>query len=170
MAIKKQQHPLLDSECVELLLYRINEEEFSSRLYEAMSLFLNNKGYMNAAKLWKRYSEEELTHAQWAKDYLLSFGMCPCLQTIQEPDTEFTDLAKVIELSYEHEVEVSKQCKELAACALGKGDFMLFSLAQKYCAEQVEELDKLQTLKDQLEAFGRDKIALRLLDHELASY
>lgn len=37
-----------------------------------------------------------------------------------------------------------------------------------YRIEQVEELDKLQTLLDKLETFGEDKLALKLLDQELA--
>jgi ferritin len=135
-----------------------------------MSLFLNNKGYINAGKLWKKYSDEELIHAGWAKEYLLSFGILPELRTIEQPDNEFTDLAQIIDLTYDHEIEVSKQCNELATCALDNQDHLLYSLANRYVKEQVEELDKAQTLKDQLESFGRDKIALRLLDHELADY
>ena len=47
---------------------------------------------------------------------------------------------------------------------------MLYTLSSKYLAEQIEEMDKAQTWVDQLEAFGEDKIAMRLLDHEMAEY
>ena len=40
----------------------------------------------------------------------------------------------------------------------------------KYLKEQVEEHNKMQDLVDQLEAFGEDKIAMRLFDHELKDY
>jgi ferritin len=36
--------------------------------------------------------------------------------------------------------------------------------------EQNEEMGKTQDLVDQLEAFGEDKIALRLFDHDLSHY
>jgi ferritin len=168
--MSKQEHKLLSTKCVEQLTYRINQEEFSSRLYEAMSLWLNNTGYLNAGKLWDKYSKEELVHAGWAKTFLLSFGITPDLQTIEAPEMEYEDLAQIIELSYGHEIDIAVQCTALAKCAMEEGNMMLFSLAQRYTAEQVEELDKLQTLKDQLATFGTDKIALRLLDHEIEAY
>jgi ferritin len=51
-----------------------------------------------------------------------------------------------------------------------KGDHMLYELALKFLKEQVEEHNKMQNWKDQLKAFGEDKIAMRLLDHEMKDY
>ena len=45
---------LLKSEVVDLLNYRIQQEEFSSRLYEQMSLWLDDNGFMNTSKLYKK--------------------------------------------------------------------------------------------------------------------
>jgi ferritin len=47
---------------------------------------------------------------------------------------------------------------------------LLHQLAIKFLQEQQEELGKIQNLIDQLESFGEDKIAMRLLDHELKDY
>jgi ferritin len=44
---------------------------------------------------------------------------------------------------------------------------MLYELSLKFLKEQVEEHDKMQTWVDKLEAFGTDKLALRLLDNEM---
>ena len=44
---------------------------------------------------------------------------------------------------------------------------MLLSLALKYVAEQVEELDKLQTILDMIDVFGTSKESLFLLDNKL---
>jgi ferritin len=73
-------------------------------------------------------------------------------------------------MSFDHEVEVSTQCMKLADAAFKKADHMLYELALKYLKEQVEEHDKMQNWVDQLEAFGTDKIAMRLLDHEMKDY
>ena len=43
---------------------------------------------------------------------------------------------------------ISKECQELAQSALKRGEVMLHSLAMKYCAEQIEEMDKAFSLKD----------------------
>lgn len=47
------------------------------------------------------------------------------------------------------------------------GNHLLYQLAMKYLQEQQEELGKVQTYMDKLEAFGEDKIAMRLFDNEL---
>lgn len=159
---------VISQKSIELLTYRILEEEKSSRLYEDMSLYLNNEGYAGASSVWEKYSKEELTHAGWAKEYLLSLGIKPKLSTLPELKTEYNSLVNIVDISYKHEVDILNQCKELAAHAHSEMDFLLYDYALKYVREQLEELDKLQTWKDQIKSFGSDKIALRLLDTAMA--
>lgn len=164
---KPVKNPFASESVIKALNMRIEQEENSSRLYEAMSLWLNDKGYMGAAKKWKSDSEDEMGHAQWAKDYLLDMGVQPTLPTLVKPQQSFTGLCDIIRQSYDHEVMVTNQCNELAKEAMKNGDHLLYQLANKYMQEQQEEIGKLQTLLDKLEAFGEDKIAMRLLDNEL---
>ena len=160
---------LLSDECVNYLNFRIEQEELSSRKYLAMSMWLNNSGYMGAAKLWHKYSEEEFAHADWAREYLLAMGVQPVTPKLDAPTQTFSGLPEIIEMSYQHEIEVTLQCKALASEAFKKGDHMLYELALKFLKEQVEEHDKMQTWMDELTAFGTDKIALRLLDNKMGS-
>jgi ferritin len=166
----KSKNPLITDKCIEYLNYRIQQEEYSVRVYLAMSMWLDDKGYVNAAKLWKKYSSEENTHADWAREYLISLGVQPETRELEKPNQDFSGLPQIIKDSYDHEVEITNQVKELAAHALEMGDHMLYQLGLQYVKEQVEELGKLQNFLDQLEAFGEDKIAMRLLDHELKDY
>lgn len=162
-----QRNILLSDACITLLNYRIEQEEFSSRLYLSMSMWLNDNGYKHSAALWKKYSDEEQSHADWAKDYLLAMGIQPATPALAAPGDTYASLPEIIRKSYKHEVEVTMQCKALADKAMAGGDHMLYTLAEKYLTEQIEEHDKMQNLIDQLEAFGEDKIALRLLDNAL---
>ena len=73
----KIDNPLINNTAIEFLNYRIEQEEYSSRIYLAMSMWLNNEGFSGASSLWKKYSGEELTHSDWARTYLLSFGIQP---------------------------------------------------------------------------------------------
>ena len=164
---KKSDNPLITPQAVDHLNYRIEQEEYSSRIYLAKSMWLNNEGYTGAASLWKKYSEEELAHAEWARTYLLSFGIQPLTPALKQPQQTFLGLPEIIEMSYDHEIEVSKQAKELADSAFKAADHILYELALKYLKEQVEEHDKTQTWLDKLAAFGTDPIALRLLDNEM---
>lgn len=165
--VTSSRNPLLSEELIKTLNYRIEQEEVSSRSYLAMSLWLNNKGYTGAAKLWKTYSDEEQKHADWSKEYLLAMGVQPTTPTLPAPKQNYAGLPEIISESYDHEIIVTTQCKELATQALKSGDHMLYTLALQYCKEQIEEHDKMQTWLDKLEAFGTDKLALRMLDEEM---
>lgn len=161
-------NPFVDDDCINILNFRIEQEEYSSRVYHAMSMYLNDKGYTNSAKRWQQDSDDEMVHASWAKEYLLDMGIQPKIPALKEPPQDYKGLPDVIRKSYDHEVLVTKQCQELASHALKSGNHLLYQLALKYLKEQQEELGKVQTYIDQLEAFGEDKLALRLFDNSLA--
>lgn len=155
---------LISKKTIDLLQYRITEEDNSSRIYLSMSLWLENEGYTNASKLWKQYSTEELTHADWARKYLLSFGVLPETSELKKVNSSYKGLPDIIKKSFDHEIEITLQLQKLAKHALDINDSMLYTLTQKYLAEQIEEHDKTQTLMDQLKSFGTNKQAMRLLD------
>lgn len=164
---KKTHNPMIDEHCIKNLQFRIQQEEESSRLYLSMSMWLNNEGYTGAAKLWQKYADEEMTHAGWAREYLLAMGVTPAVPVLAVQPTTFSGLPQIIRDSYEHEIVVTKQIKVMATGALREGDHMLYELCMRYLKEQVEEHDKTQTWLDKLNTFGEDKIALRMLDEEM---
>jgi ferritin len=166
--VTKQKNPFATKSVIDILNLRIENEEYSSRFYEAMAMWLNDKGFMGAYKQWISDSADEMAHAKWAKEYLLDMGVQPKIPALKEPPQTFKGLDDIIYKSYEHEVMVTTQCNDLAKQAMKDGDHLLYQLANKFLQEQQEELGKLQTLMDKLETFGTDKIALRLLDNELA--
>jgi ferritin len=168
--ITKNKNVLLSDECVDYLNYRVQQEEYSGRIYLSMSLWLDNNGYVNGAKLWRKYSDEEMKHADIARDYLLAMGVQPATPELEQPEQNFTGFPQIIRESYQHEIDITNQIKELASDTFKKGDHMLYELALGYLKEQVEEHAKMQNWMDQLVAFGEDKIAMRLLDHEIKDY
>lgn len=163
-------NPLIDDSCISFLNYRVQQEDYSSRIYLAMSLWLNNNGYLNSAKLWKKYSDEERGHADIARTYLLNMGVQPATAVLDQPAEVYGGLPDIIRKSYDHEIDITNQCSDLATHALKDGSHMLYELALHYLREQNEEHGKMQDLVDQLTAFGEDKIAMRLLDHEIKDY
>ena len=163
----KRKNPFATESVIKVLNFRIEQEEQSSRLYHAMSMWLNDRGYMGASKAWQSDADGEMEHAKWAKEYLLDMGVQPVIPALKQPEQDFEGLSAIIRKSYEHEVLVTQQCNDLANQAMRSGDNLLYQLANRFLQEQQEELGKIQTLVDKLEAFGEDKIALRLLDNEL---
>lgn len=92
----------------------------------------------------------ELEHAGWAKEYLLSFDIMPELATIEEPVNDFASLQDIFNKVYEQEVLTTKQCLELAKHAMEEPDYNLFTLAQKFNAEQVHEMNEINNILDVL--------------------
>jgi len=166
--VRKGRNPLLDEESTKYLNYRIQQEELSSRIYLSMSMWLNNEGYMGAAQLWRKYSNEELAHADWAREYLLAMGVTPDTPMLASQPLTYDGLPDIIKKSFQHEIEITKQIKEAASHAMKKGDHMLYQLFLQYLKEQVEEHDKMQTWVDKLNSFGEDAVALRFLDNEMS--
>lgn len=165
----KSKNPFATQSVIKILNYRIEQEEQSSRLYHAMSMWLNDHGFMGAAKKWQKDSDDEMSHANWAKGYLLDMGIQPVIPALQKPQQDFSGLPQIIRTSYDHEIIVTKQCNDLANEALKTSDNLLYQLANKFLQEQQEELGKLQTLLDKLESFGETKDVLFMLDQELSN-
>lgn len=163
-------NPFVGEGCINYLNYRIQQEEYSSRVYLSMSMWLTNQGYLNAGKIWKKYSEEEHKHADMAREYLLNLGVQPATPPLEQPVENYAGFPDIIRRTHQHEIDVTMQIKDLADHSLKMGNHMLYELALQYMKEQNEEMGKTQDLVDQLEAFGEDKIALRLFDHDLSHY
>jgi len=163
----KNKSEFLSETIVNLLNYRIEQEEDASRLYLSMSLWLTDKGYLGAGNLFKKFSDEENIHADKAREMLLSNGLQPITPALEKPQQDFKSLPKVIEISFNHEKEITRQCYDLTKAAFKEDNYMVAELGLWYAKEQAEELDKFQNLVDRLEAFGTDSDLLRELDDEM---
>lgn len=160
----------LPANIIDLLNYRIVQEELSSRIYKAMSLWLEDKAYFNSAKLWSKFSNEELIHAEWSREHLLSFNIRPKTESLESISNDFSGLNDIIKKTLEHETKITRQCNEFAKACLESGDMNTFTLALKYNAEQVEEMKKANDLVTLLNSYGEDKLSLALLDHEIERF
>lgn len=147
---------LINAETVEILNFRIQQEQYSSRIYEQMSLALENMGFSNLAKLYDKYSKEELEHAGWAKTYLLSHNVTPTLELLESPTISCSCIKEILDETLTHEILVTNQCEELGKYALSGFQMNLLTLAQRYNKEQVEELNKATTLISAYNASNSD--------------
>jgi ferritin len=133
---------LISQKTIDILNLRIQQEQTASKLYEQMYLWLTDKSLINSAEFMKKTYLSELEHAGWAKEYLLSFDIMPELATIEEPVNDFASLQDIFNKVYEQEVLTTKQCLELAKHAMNEPDYNLLTLAQKFNAEQVHEINE----------------------------
>ena len=138
----------INQEVIDILQYRIQQEQYASKVYEQMSLFLQNESYLNMAKVWSKFSKEELEHAELAKNYLLSFNVMPELMSVEEPMNDFKDAKDVIQKTFDLEVKTTNQVKELSDKAMELKDWSLFNLAQEYTEIQIHEMNEVYDLVD----------------------
>ena len=138
----------INQEVIDILQYRIQQEQYASKVYEQMSLFLQNESYLNMAKVWSKFSKEELEHAELAKNYLLSFNVMPELMSVEEPMNDFKDAKDVIQKTFDLEVMTTNQVKELSNKAMELKDWSLFNLAQEYTEIQIHEMNEVYDLVD----------------------
>jgi len=138
----------INEEVIKLLNYRIQQEQYSSKVYEQMSAWLQNASFLNSSKIWAKFASEELTHAELAKDYLLSFNIMPELMVIEEAPNDFKDIKEIIQATFDHEVMVTEQCLALTSKAMDLKDWTLFALGQKYNEIQRVEMDEVYNLVD----------------------
>ena len=145
---------------------QIGREEDSSRLYRAMSLFLNNLGWKYAAHLWKRYSREELEHAERLWKYLLDRGCIPQVVQLSAQKPTLTCITDVITQSYAHEIQVSKWISEIALAALAEKDLSTYQMLQWFIKEQIEEEKKMQFWMDRMAVIQKTNSPLILLEKD----
>src|SRR3972149_5166936 len=67
----------------------VQAEAYSSQIYLAMASWLEDKGYIGGAKLFRKYSEEELTHMHKIYQYLLDRDFLPVTPVIDKPQNEY---------------------------------------------------------------------------------
>jgi ferritin len=157
---------ILSKNTIDRLNSRIQGEEISIRLYKSMAICLEYQGYLGAAKLWNKYSEEEREHVEIVNKYLLDLDIEPQVMELPKPKHS-TDFIGILKDSYNHEIDVTNDWSQVAKGALQEGDMMTLHLAQQFLDEQRDEIAKTKGWLDRLEAFGTSKEALRFLDNEM---
>jgi ferritin len=158
---------LIPESLVELLNYRVNQEETASRLYYAMQEWLDDKGYFGAARMLREWADEEMRHANWAREFLEAYGFLPEVKPIGSVKTEYVSLKDVIAKAHRHEIEITNQCNDLTEAVVKANCYCVMPLALKYMHEQTDELGKTTKWLDRLDLVGDDPREMMMIDREM---
>ena len=158
---------LISPRLIDLFNFRIRQERNSAYIYKAMSLWLEDKAYMNGAKLWHKFYTEELNHATWAEDFLLSLDIRPITPQVDQPSNEFMGYGDIVRKTLEHEIQVTNECQNLAKACMEEGNMMGYTVAHKYVSEQIEELNKAYSLSSLIKHYESTPLGLILFDTSL---
>ena len=151
----------------EILNKQIANEMNSSKLYRAMSNCLEYSGWVGAAKLWKKYAEEENMHAEKIIEYMQDRDCKPQIPLTMQPPKDFDGLKVIVTKSDEHEKKISSDWKEIAKLSLKEFDLMTFELAQWFIKEQQEEEMKMIYWIDRIAVLESTNTPLYFIDKEM---
>jgi len=149
-----------------MLNNQLKNELDSSRLYLAMSEWMEFNGWFGGAKLWRKYSDEELAHMHKFYEYMQDRDAMPKTPMAKEQPLNFDSVEKIVQDSYLHEIQVSTWIKEIALKALQEKDLHTYEFAVKMIGEQTEEEAKVLYWVDRLEMLKSTDTSLFFLDKE----
>ncbi len=133
MAISKAMNAKLNEQ--------VTNELFASQLYLAIACRFDEQGLKNLAKLYRKQTDEERSHALKILDFIPTVEGTVKLQAIPEPPAKFPSVLAAIEAALEHERKVTDQINKLMALAEKESDYATREMLRWFVEEQVEEVD-----------------------------
>ncbi len=152
----------------EILNEQINKEFYSGYLYLSMSAHLKELGLNGFASWTRLQAKEEVEHGLKIFDYLIDCNSFVTLKQIRTPEFEFNGISSIFNHIYEHEKCITRSIMEIAKKAEEECDRTTLNFIDWFIAEQIEEEEAVKNIIKRLDMFGDDKVALYLMDQELA--
>jgi ferritin len=144
------------------------EELTSSYLYLAMAADCESRNLPGFAHWLRTQSEEERGHAMKFFDFVQSRGWRVRLHGLAAPPADFGSPLQLFERVLAAEREVTSKINQLYATASEVEDYASQAFLQWFVSEQVEEEKTASEIVETLRMIGDDKVALLMLDRELA--
>lgn len=138
--------PRLSNSIVSILNEQIKNELESSQIYRSISCWLDNAGWINASKYYKKSAQEELQHMEKIYDYLFEKNCKAKTPACNEVKNSYKDIVEILNDSLEHEMNITKNWNDIADQALKEKDNDTYALSQWFLKEQVEEEDRFRNL------------------------
>lgn len=159
---------MLSNTMNEILNEQINKEFYSGYLYLSMSAHLKELGLNGFASWTRLQAKEEVEHGLKIFDYLIDCNSFVTLKQIRTPEFEFKGISSIFNHIYEHEKCITRAILEIAKKAEEESDRTTLNFIDWFIAEQIEEEEAVNNIIKRLDMFGDDKVALYLMDQELA--
>ncbi len=158
---------MLSNKLLDALNKQINEEYYSSYIYQSMVAYFEDKNLDGCAHWMKMQAEEEHLHALKIFDYVVERGGRIELFAIAQPPKEWDSPRAAFEAALDHEKFMTESISKLADLAIDERDHATNNLMQWYVSEQVEEESNVDAILKKLDMMGDSGTGLFLMDREL---
>lgn len=146
---------------------QINDEYYSSYIYQAMVAYFEDNHLDGCAHWMRLQAQEEHNHALKIFDYVISRSGRVVLAAVQAPPREWPSPQAAFEAALAHEKLMTANINKLADLAQSEKDHATNNLMQWYVTEQVEEEANVDDIVNKLKMVGGDGAGLFLMDREL---
>lgn len=158
---------MLKATLLAALNQQINEEYYSSYLYQAMVAYFEDNHLDGCAHWMRLQAQEEHDHALKIFDYVISRGGRVVLAEVKAPPKDWPNAQAAFEAALAHEKIMTTNIAKLADLAQSEKDHATNNLMQWYVTEQVEEEANVDDILSKLKMVGGDGAGLFLIDREL---
>ena len=146
---------------------QINLEMYSSYLYIAIANEFEYRNLNGFAKYFFNAAQEETTHAFKIIKYLNDNSEKINLYSIQTPTTGWNTVDDILTATVEHEQLVSERINSIKSLSEDVRDYVTSQFINWFINEQIEEENKVITLRDRIAYLNNDMSKIILYDLEL---
>lgn len=125
---------------------QVKVEFQASHFYMAMAADLESRALGVLADLMWKQGDEERGHALKIVKYILTVGAKPEFAGIDAPKIKNGSVESLLQTALQNEKAVTKCVNDIVALAEKENDFATRGFAQWFVDEQMEELEKFETL------------------------
>lgn len=158
---------MLNKRVEEELNKQINEEMYSSYLYQSMAAYFESKNLKGFANWMNVQAKEEMTHAMKFYRFVNERGGRVKFEAIAAPKVEWNGLIEVFQDTLEHEHHITGRINTLISIATEEKDCATVNELQWFVAEQVEEEANVNELLEQLKFINGEGHGIFMIDREL---
>jgi ferritin len=135
--------------------------EFGAQMqYLSIAAYFEGQGLKLLAKLFFEQAEEEKEHAMKFVRYILDTMAELQIPGINAPNPNFGSAEEAVGAALKWEKEVTGQVNNLVKIALSEDDHLAYTFLQWFVTEQLEEVNKMQTLLDVVKRAGERNLLM----------
>ncbi len=135
--------------------------EFGAQMqYLQIAAYFDAQSLKLLSSLFAEQAEEEKEHAMKFVGYLQETMAELQVPAIPAPRASFGSAEEAVQAALDWEVEVTAQINDLVAIALSENDHLSYTFLQWYVTEQLEEVNKMQTLLDVVRRAGERNLLM----------
>jgi ferritin len=137
---------LISKKMNESMNAQIGNELLASNQYVAIAVYFDEEGLPTLAKHFYRQASEERVHAMRIVRFLVDADAKVVIPSVAAPKPAFKSAAEAVQLSYDHEMRVTKQINALMDLAIKENDHLSKNELEWFIKEQREEVSSMDTL------------------------